>query len=149
MQKLLGDLIELNVRVADEFSRPALAQAHRSKLISLAGMVLGASIALTLGVFFSISITRPIVRIIKGLSEGAGEVAAASGQLSSTSQQLAEGASEQAASHRRDFLVSRTNVLDDQAERRACESGQQSHDEHPTGSFPRKRHNGPAHRLDD
>ncbi len=97
-QNLLGDMIELNVRVADEFSKPALAQAHRSKLISLAGMVLGAAIALALGVFFSISITRPIVRIIKGLSEGAGEVAAASGQLSSTSQQLAEGASEQAAS---------------------------------------------------
>lgn len=98
VQKLLDDLIELNVRVADEFTKPALAQAHKSKLISLAGMILGAIIALSLGVFFSISITRPIIRIMEGLSGGAGQVASASNQVSSASQQLAEGASQQAAS---------------------------------------------------
>jgi methyl-accepting chemotaxis protein len=96
-EKLLNDLIELNVRVADEFAKPAMAQADRSKFLSLVGMVLGTAIALVLGVFLSLSITRPIVRITEGLSEGAEQVAAASGQVSSASQQLAEGSSQQAA----------------------------------------------------
>jgi methyl-accepting chemotaxis protein len=42
-------------------------------------------------------ITKPINRIIGGLTEGAEQVAAASGQVSSASQSLAEGATEQAA----------------------------------------------------
>ena len=43
------------------------------------------------------SITKPINRIIAGLTEGAEQVAAASGQVSAASQSLAEGATEQAA----------------------------------------------------
>jgi len=43
------------------------------------------------------SITKPINRIIAGLTEGAEQVASASGQVSSASQSLAEGATEQAA----------------------------------------------------
>jgi methyl-accepting chemotaxis protein len=48
--------------------------------------------------FISQSITKPINRIIEGLSEGSEQIASASGQVSSASQQLAEGSSEQAAS---------------------------------------------------
>jgi methyl-accepting chemotaxis protein len=44
------------------------------------------------------SITGPIRKIIEGLTEGAEEVASASGQVSSAAQSLAEGSSEQAAS---------------------------------------------------
>jgi methyl-accepting chemotaxis protein len=44
------------------------------------------------------SITRPIYRIITGLTEGADQVNDAAAQVSSASQQLAEGASEQASS---------------------------------------------------
>ena len=44
------------------------------------------------------SIVTPINRIIRGMEEGANQVAAASGQVSSSSQSLAEGASQQAAS---------------------------------------------------
>jgi methyl-accepting chemotaxis protein/carbonic anhydrase len=42
-------------------------------------------------------ITKPVNRIIAGLTEGSEQVAAASGQVSSASQSLAEGATEQAA----------------------------------------------------
>jgi methyl-accepting chemotaxis protein len=49
-------------------------------------------------VFIRHSITRPIIRIVTGLNDGADQVASASSQISSSSQQLAEGASEQAAS---------------------------------------------------
>ena len=44
------------------------------------------------------SIVKPVRRIIDGLGEGARQVAAASGQVSLTSQSLAAGTSEQAAS---------------------------------------------------
>jgi len=57
--------------------------------------------ALVLGVFLAWSITRsitkPITRIIAGLTEGSQQVTSASGQVSSASQSLAEGATEQAA----------------------------------------------------
>jgi methyl-accepting chemotaxis protein len=43
-------------------------------------------------------ITRSVRRVIDGISEGAAQVASASGQVSATSQSMAEGASEQAAS---------------------------------------------------
>jgi len=43
------------------------------------------------------SITKPINKIIAGLTEGAEQVASASGQVSAASQSLAEGATEQAA----------------------------------------------------
>ena len=97
-QKLLGDLIHLNVRVADEFKTPALAEAHRARILCIVGMVLGTIISLTLGILLSIFTTRPINRITQGLSDGSEQVAAASNQVSSASQQLAEGASQQAAS---------------------------------------------------
>ena len=58
------------------------------------------SIALVAMLVFLItrSITGPLNRSIDGLSEGANQVALASGQMATASQQLAEGSSEQAAS---------------------------------------------------
>jgi methyl-accepting chemotaxis protein len=72
----------------------AFATAH-VLLFSLggAGLILGVLIAL----FLTRSITKPVNRIIEGLSSGAASVASASAQVSSASQSLAEGASEQAA----------------------------------------------------
>jgi len=49
-------------------------------------------------ILITISITRPIRRIIEGLNEGSEQVASASHQVASASQSLAEGSSEQAAS---------------------------------------------------
>jgi methyl-accepting chemotaxis protein len=66
-----------------------------------AAMAVGAG-ALVLSVFLVFlitrSITKPVNRVASGLSEGADQIAAASGEVSSASQMLAEGASEQAAS---------------------------------------------------
>ena len=65
-------------------------------------MLVGSAVAIILGsllaFFITRGITKPINRIIEGLSEGAEQVASASGQVSSSSQSLAEGASEQASS---------------------------------------------------
>ena len=61
--------------------------------ISLISLALGIIIAF----FIARSITKPINRVVEGLTEGADQVASASAQVSSASQSLAEGASEQAA----------------------------------------------------
>ncbi len=55
-------------------------------------------IAVGLGTFLSLSITKPLNRVIEGLSQGATQVASASGEVSGASQSLAEGSSQQAAS---------------------------------------------------
>jgi methyl-accepting chemotaxis protein len=75
----------------------AKSQADRIKMISLAGMLAGAVVATILGIVLSLSITKPINRIIGGLNAGSGQVASAATQVSSASQSLAQGASEQAA----------------------------------------------------
>lgn len=59
--------------------------------------LIGILAAVGFGIFLSLSITRPLNRVIAGLGEGADQVASASSQVSSASQNLAEGASEQAA----------------------------------------------------
>ena len=78
----------------DEF----LASAHaiRNGILLVGGIFLGLTIVLIL--FFARSISRPIGRVVEGLNAGAEQVAAASGEVSSSSQSLAEGASQQAAS---------------------------------------------------
>ncbi|HOI74162.1 MAG TPA: methyl-accepting chemotaxis protein [Syntrophales bacterium] len=55
-------------------------------------------IVFVLGFLVVRSITGPIQRIARGLSEGADRVASASGQVASASRSMAEGAGEQAAS---------------------------------------------------
>ncbi|MCU0589762.1 MAG: methyl-accepting chemotaxis protein [Syntrophobacteraceae bacterium] len=48
-------------------------------------------------VTFSRGLSRPILKVVVGLDDGAGQVASASSEVSSASQQLADGAAEQAA----------------------------------------------------
>jgi methyl-accepting chemotaxis protein len=57
----------------------------------------GIVVGVVLAVLITLSIVKPIKRIITGLTDGAEQVASASGQVSAASQSLAEGATEQAA----------------------------------------------------
>jgi methyl-accepting chemotaxis protein len=109
--KVMGDFDQAASRLAanmDPFVEgqvEELANAMTS-IVSSTGtlrvtvLVIGAA-ALVLGVFLAWSITRsitkPVGRIVAGLTEGSEQVASASGQVSSASQSLAEGATEQAA----------------------------------------------------
>ena len=63
-------------------------------VLSVAAVFLGVAIS----IFLARSITRPINRVIEGLTMGSDQVSAASGQVAQSSQQMAEGASEQASS---------------------------------------------------
>jgi methyl-accepting chemotaxis protein len=75
----------------------AAATTTRTRLTMLFGMLLGVAAAVLLGTLASLSVSRPLKRVIAGLAEGSGQVAAASTEVSNASQQLAEGASQQAA----------------------------------------------------
>jgi len=97
-QRLKGEADQLNRQV--ESAKQDIEKSIRSVLTWIGGLSL-AALAVVLAVslvFTRRSITRPITRIVSGLNEGADQVAAAAAQISSTSQLLAEGASEQAAS---------------------------------------------------
>jgi methyl-accepting chemotaxis protein len=62
-------------------------------VMAISGIVLGTVLAVAI----TLSIVKPIKRIIDSLTTGSEQVAAASGQVSAASQSLAEGATEQAA----------------------------------------------------
>ena len=95
------------LQVSDNLTWGLLAEVNKAEAFAavdkmqwLIGIVALIAIAVIIAVAMLItrSITKPINRIIAGLSEGADQVASASNQVSSSSQSLAEGSSEQASS---------------------------------------------------
>jgi uncharacterized phage infection (PIP) family protein YhgE len=97
VQTLLDEIVPKVVKHAEEAQNSARAQATQTKVVSLVGMAVGTLVAIALGVFLTISITRPINRVVAGLTEGAEQVTSGAGQVATAGQSLAEGASEQAA----------------------------------------------------
>ena len=99
-EKMTSHLEQLE-EIADNDMNLAQTNAKKSKASSawLLTILMSCSVLLaaTLGFFVIRSITRPLNRAIKGLTESAGQVTSASVQIASSSQSLAEGASEQAA----------------------------------------------------
>ena len=99
--KAVGDIVsELTQLKRDSAKKTSVegSQIYSSSrtfmiILSIAGLFVG----IGLGIVMTLGVTRPIKRIINGLSAGADQVSAASGQVASASQELAEGASEQAA----------------------------------------------------
>ena len=89
---------ELEVRKANEKSANNNQLANGALWFIWIVTAVGTILAIGLGIFMSLSITRPISRVVAGLNEGADQVSAASTQVASASQHLAEGTSEQAAS---------------------------------------------------
>ncbi|HLG29662.1 MAG TPA: methyl-accepting chemotaxis protein, partial [Candidatus Brocadiales bacterium] len=72
---------------------------YKSSFLFLTILVLtGVGGGITLGVLISTGITKLFRALVEGLTEGASQVASASGQISASSQSLSQGASEQAAS---------------------------------------------------
>lgn len=95
--ELLGQMVDINMEIADEEVAAATAESFFIRTLSLAGLILGVLLAIGLGLFISRSINTSLRRVIDGLSSGAEQVNASSAQLSGSSQQLSESASEQAA----------------------------------------------------
>jgi methyl-accepting chemotaxis protein len=93
-EEFAGYLVDLSRKLGDE----TVDSAGRNRVITIllggVGLILGGLVAFLI----SRSITKPIGRVVEGLTLATDQIASASGELSSASQQLAEGASEQAAS---------------------------------------------------
>ena len=95
--ELLGRVVTINREVAAQEVEHAHAQAIFIEVLSVIATIVGVVLAIALGILITRAITKPINQIIAGLTEGASQVASASGQVSAASQSLAEGATEQAA----------------------------------------------------
>ncbi|MCE5283472.1 MAG: methyl-accepting chemotaxis protein [Deltaproteobacteria bacterium] len=93
----IDELITLNLKEAREQEITAVRAADRIKLLATVGTMFGVLLTVGFGIFFPLMITRPINRVIAGLDESADQVVAASAQVASASQSLADGASRQAA----------------------------------------------------
>ncbi len=94
----IDKLMEMEVNDAKSKSDQNTAAADGAVWFNLGLTGIGTLLAIILGVYLSLSITRPVLRVTAGLSEGAEQVAAASSQVAAASQNLAEGTSEQASS---------------------------------------------------
>ncbi len=97
-EDLLGEILDINLAVAEEAKKIAVTDATLARNASVTGSVVGLVVALGLGIWLARSITKPIMGVATTLSAGAEQTASAAGQVSSSSQALAEGSSEQAAS---------------------------------------------------
>lgn len=75
----------------------AVASMALMNIVILIAVIAGFLLALFLGIFLSRSITKPVVRIVDSLTNGADQIGNASNQLSVSAQQIASGATEQAS----------------------------------------------------
>ena len=98
MRDHLDGLTGISLKLAKQANQEA-SSTYRTALITLFFIT---GLGLLVGIFLMWAIGRgiikPLNRAIAGLTDGADQVATASGQVSSASQSLAEGAAEQAAS---------------------------------------------------
>ena len=95
---LLNQLVEINSTGAAADTKASGSQAALLKVLSLAAMIVGVVAAVALGILITRGIHKVLKQISDSLSAGAEQTVSAAGQVSATSQSLAEGASEQAAS---------------------------------------------------
>jgi methyl-accepting chemotaxis protein len=87
-EKMAGEVGSLRNSLEEESRKALLKQFIMGILFTLAGLLAGYLTAR--------SIAMPITRIVQGLSQGAGRMTAASAHISSESQSVSRGASEQA-----------------------------------------------------
>ncbi|MBI4667256.1 MAG: MCP four helix bundle domain-containing protein [Nitrospinae bacterium] len=96
--KLLDDLVKLNVDIAEEAVKTSESDSSITQVVMVVVVIVAAILAMGLGIWLARSISKPIMVIVDELSEGSGQVTSAAGQISGASQSLAEGATEQASS---------------------------------------------------
>jgi len=90
-------IINMEVQQADATMQASTSRANMATWFASASTVLAFIVAVGIGIFMSLMITRPIARVIDGLNEGAEQVTAAASQVATSSQHLADGSSNQAS----------------------------------------------------
>ncbi len=84
--------------IAEIDEAEAFASVVALKWIIVIITIVGIALIVVVALLITRSITKPINKVIDGMSSGSEQVASASNQVSSSSQQMAEGANEQASS---------------------------------------------------
>ena len=98
IRKVLDEMNNEEKTLMEKRSSDAESSSRTGQMAIIFGTILGL-VFLSLSSFgITRSITRPVRRVIDGLSDGAEQVSSASAQVATASQSLAEGTSEQAAS---------------------------------------------------
>jgi methyl-accepting chemotaxis protein len=98
VQGLLKEAVQQisdDVRIVNDRVRTESASAQKTSLVLVVFALIAGAL---LSFFIARGIAGPMKLIIEGLTQGANQVATASGQVSQSSQSMAEGASEQASS---------------------------------------------------
>ena len=93
----LATVDAIGLALATDAGEKAASAEAEAKTVSIALIIMATAIGSLLAVVITLGITKPINRIIAGLTSGAEQTSSASGQVSSASQSLAQGASEAAA----------------------------------------------------
>jgi len=94
---ILVDIINTNEEIAKKANEAGTAVYASTRYFMIGLTIVAVALGVSLAVFITRAITKPINRIIASLTEGSEQVSSASGQVSAASQSLAEGATEQAA----------------------------------------------------
>ena len=97
MTENLDPFVESQVAELDKSMGTIVTNTKILRSSVLIAGIIAISVGVLLSWLITTSITRPVKRIITGLTEGSEQVSSAAGQLSSASQSLAEGSTEQAA----------------------------------------------------
>jgi methyl-accepting chemotaxis protein len=98
LAKQAADLLKEIADINADVTKGMDAAAQRANALSVALILFGTVLGIVVAIVTTLSITRPIHRVIKSMTSGAEQVSSASTQVSSASQSLAQGASEQASS---------------------------------------------------
>ena len=89
--------VESSEKVVTAQSEQMFSQMASANVLMIGGAIVTILLGSMLALVITRGITKPVNRIIQGLTSGSEQVSAASGQVSSSSQSLAQGATEQAA----------------------------------------------------
>jgi methyl-accepting chemotaxis protein len=98
IEREVDTLYDMAHKNADSKELKTLADTQKRTMFAIIVGIAALAIGIFLAFIITRGITKPINRIIYGLTAGADQVLAASGEVSSASQSLAEGSSQQAAS---------------------------------------------------
>jgi methyl-accepting chemotaxis protein len=89
--------VESSEKIVAAQSEQMFSQMSTANTLMIGGAIVAILLGSMLALVITRGITKPVNRIIEGLTSGAEQVTSASGQVSASSQSLAQGATEQAA----------------------------------------------------
>lgn len=98
VQKSAQDATDIGMKETSSVASDSASRLQKASTAMVVGLIAGIIVGITLALIITKSVTGPIMRIVQTLSAGAEQTSSAGGQMSSSSQSIAQGASEQAAS---------------------------------------------------